>query len=92
MNGQINKVLWHLRQATFDAQNLTKYGGRDACGDDDWLIIDHPPTDQERVNFNFFVQLGFNLNNRVTDTLESSATQIYSDEHMSLYTQKDSLN
>ena len=38
-----------IDKATYDAKNMTKYGGRDACGDDDWLIIDHPPADQERV-------------------------------------------
>jgi hypothetical protein len=34
-----------------------------------------------------FVQLGFNLSNGVTDTLESSTILIYSEEHMSLNTQ-----
>ncbi len=34
-----------------------------------------------------FMQLAFNLSNRVTDTLESNTILIYSDEHMSLYTQ-----
>jgi hypothetical protein len=34
-----------------------------------------------------FMQLGFNLSNGATDTLESSTILIYSDEHISLYTQ-----
>jgi hypothetical protein len=34
-----------------------------------------------------FVQLGLNLNNGVTDMLESSSILIYSEEHMSLHTQ-----
>ena len=34
-----------------------------------------------------FVQLGFNLSNRVTDTLESSSTLIYLKLHTGLYTQ-----
>jgi hypothetical protein len=34
-----------------------------------------------------FVQLAFNLNNIVTDTLESNTILIYSREHISLYTQ-----
>jgi hypothetical protein len=38
-------------------------------------------------NWCVFVQLGFNLSNGVTDTLESSTILIYSDKHMSLYTQ-----
>jgi hypothetical protein len=38
-------------------------------------------------NWCIYVQLGFNLSNRVTDTLESSTILIYSDKHMSLYTQ-----
>jgi hypothetical protein len=32
--------------------------------------------------------LAFNLNNGVTDTLESSTILIYFSKHMSLYTQK----
>lgn len=39
-----------IDEATFKAENLTKYGGRDACGDDEWQIIDHPPSDQEMVS------------------------------------------
>jgi len=35
-----------------------------------------------------FVQLGFNLSNRVTDTLESSTILIYMETRMSLYAQK----
>ncbi len=34
------------------------------------------------------MQLGFNLSNGVTDTLETSTILIYSDEYMSLYTQR----
>ncbi len=34
-----------------------------------------------------FVQLGFNLSNGVTDTLESSSILIYLKLHMGLYTQ-----
>ncbi len=34
----------------------------------------------------FFVQLGFNLSNGVTDTLDSSSILMYSKLHMSLYT------
>ncbi len=37
--------------------------------------------------FKFFVQLAFNLSNRVIDTLESSSILIYSKSHMGLYTQ-----
>ena len=29
---------------TFEAKNLTKYEGRDACGGDDWVVIDHMPS------------------------------------------------
>ncbi len=35
----------------------------------------------------YFMQLGFNLSNGVTDTLESSSILIYSDQYMSLFTQ-----
>jgi hypothetical protein len=35
-----------------------------------------------------FVQLGFNLSNGVTDTLESSSILIYLKTHMGLYTQE----
>ncbi len=35
----------------------------------------------------FFMQLAFNLSNRVTDTLESSKILIYSEKHVSLNTQ-----
>lgn len=37
----------HYRQidkSTFSARNLTKFGGRDACGGDEWKIQDHQPT------------------------------------------------
>jgi hypothetical protein len=34
-----------------------------------------------------FMQLAFNLSNRVTDTLESSTILIYSKSHMTSYTQ-----
>ncbi len=34
-----------------------------------------------------FEQLGFNLSNEVTDTLESSSILIYSKLHVGLYTQ-----
>lgn len=40
----------HYREidlATFKARNLTKFGGRDACGNDEWTITDHPPTNSE---------------------------------------------
>ncbi len=33
-----------IDRATFEAKNLTKYGGRDACGNDEWMIYDHPPS------------------------------------------------
>jgi hypothetical protein len=36
-------------------------------------------------DFIFFVQLGFNLSNGVTDTLESSSVLIYLQTHMGLY-------
>ena len=29
---------------TYEAKNLTKYEGRDACGGDDWVVIDHIPS------------------------------------------------
>ena len=29
---------------TYEAKNLTKYEGRDACGGDDWVVIDHMPS------------------------------------------------
>ncbi len=35
----------------------------------------------------YFRAIGFNLSNGVTDALESSTILIYSDKHMSLYTQ-----
>ncbi len=35
----------------------------------------------------YFMQLGFNSSNGVTDTIETSSILIYSDEHMSLFTQ-----
>jgi hypothetical protein len=38
-----------IDKGTYEARNLTKYGGRDACGGDEWHVIDHPPTDQEQV-------------------------------------------
>jgi hypothetical protein len=41
---------------------------------------------------NYFVQLGFNLSNGVTDTLESSSMPIYLIQMKSNYTQKDSIN
>ncbi len=34
-----------ISEATFRYQNLTKYDGRDACGGDDWHVVDHKPTD-----------------------------------------------
>ena len=37
----------HYREidsATFIAKNLTKFGGRDACGNDEWMITDHTPS------------------------------------------------
>ncbi len=36
---------------------------------------------------NVLVQLGFDLSNGVTDTLESSLVLTYSEKHMGLYTQ-----
>ncbi len=38
-----------------------------------------------------FVQLAFNLRNRVTDTLESSSILIYLIEVKGIYTQRDEL-
>jgi hypothetical protein len=35
---------------------------------------------------NYFMQLGFNLSNKVTDTLESSSVLMYLSKHMGLYT------
>jgi hypothetical protein len=34
------------------------------------------------------MQVGFNLSNRVTDTLESSSIRMYSELHAGLYTQR----
>ncbi len=39
-------------------------------------------------NFECFMQLGFNLNNGVTDTLESSSILIYLKSQMGLNTQR----
>ena len=33
-----------IDKATFEAENVTKYGGRDACGNDEWMIDDHQPS------------------------------------------------
>ena len=33
-----------ISEATFRAQNMTKYDGRDACGGDDWVVLDQTPT------------------------------------------------
>jgi hypothetical protein len=42
----------HYRQideVTFKKENVTKYGGRDACGNDEWKIDDHSPTQPTQV-------------------------------------------
>ena len=33
-----------IDKATFEAKNVSKYGGRDACGNDEWMIDDHQPS------------------------------------------------
>ena len=33
-----------INKATYDAQNMTKYEGRDACGGDEWMVLDHIPS------------------------------------------------
>ena len=33
-----------IDEVTFSKKNVTKYGGRDACGNDKWMIEDHPPS------------------------------------------------
>ncbi len=38
--------------------------------------------------YNYFVQLGFNLSNGVTDTLESGSILIYLETRKSIYTQR----
>ena len=38
-----------IDEATFKAENVTKFGGRDACGNDEWMIDDHQPS-SEMVN------------------------------------------
>jgi hypothetical protein len=35
---------------TYEARNLTKYEGRDACGGDDWNVDDHVPTGPQLKN------------------------------------------
>jgi len=40
------------------------------------------------ISLRIFVQLGFNLSNGVTDTLESSSILIFSIQVKSIYTQK----
>jgi hypothetical protein len=40
------------------------------------------------INKHNFVQLGFNLSNVVTDTIESSLILIYFETHISIYIQK----
>jgi len=49
--------------------------------------VGHRTIKIERFGIYIFVQLAFNLSNGVTDRLESSTILIYSDKHMSLYTQ-----
>jgi hypothetical protein len=39
------------------------------------------------IHLAIFVQLTFNLSNRVTDTLESKTVLLYSRKHVHLYTQ-----
>ena len=42
----------HYRQideVTFKKENVTKYGGRDACGNDEWKIGDHSPRQPTQV-------------------------------------------
>lgn len=34
-----------ISEAVIKAKNLTKYDGRDACGGDEWKIIDHTPSE-----------------------------------------------
>lgn len=36
-----------IDRATYEAKNVTKFGGRDACGNDEWMIDDHPPSKGE---------------------------------------------
>jgi hypothetical protein len=48
----------------------------------DWVVVSN-----HKITRKYFCAVGFNLNNGVTDTLESSTILIYSDERMSLYTQ-----
>jgi hypothetical protein len=45
----------------------------------------------ESFGIPFFVQLGFNLSNGVTDTLESSTILIYLQTRKSIYTRKEIL-
>ena len=39
-----------IDEATYIAKNVTKFGGRDACGNDEWMIDDHPPTSSNIKN------------------------------------------
>jgi hypothetical protein len=43
----------------------------------------------DKISSLFFLQLGFNLSNLLTDTLESSSILIYLSKCMSLYTQNE---
>ena len=38
-----------IDEETFKKENVTKYGGRDACGNDEWKIDDHAPTQPTQV-------------------------------------------
>ena len=37
-----------IDRAHFVAKNVTKFEGRDACGNDKWMIVDHQPSDPEK--------------------------------------------
>ncbi len=39
-----------IDKITYEERNLSKYGGRDGCGNDEWEVIDHQPSDPAVVS------------------------------------------